>query len=100
MSSEAVTAKARPRDAMPNVARWVDEKRAAWGREHVRECIERGMRGEPGWFFAFEAGYVQGTPFEADKVTMDLVRLAVAVNGKFVALMRPPKPEEATDGAH
>ena len=96
MSTALPAKKPGPREVMPNVARLVDEKRTEWGAAHVRNCIERGMRGEPGWFYSFENGMVQGTPFTADSVTMDTLRLAVALGGRWAMVMRPP---EATHGA-
>ena len=99
MSSSEQASRPGPRDVMPNVARLVDAKRAEYGPAHVRECITRAMRGEPGWFYAFEGGMVQGTPFEGDSVTMDALRLSVSLGGRWAMVMRPPKKEEQ-HGAH
>lgn len=85
--------RASPRAVMPNVARLVAEKRDLWGREYVNECIRRGTAGEPGWFYAFENGMVQGTPFLADAVTMRALQLACALGGRFAMVMRPPAGE-------
>ena len=89
-----------PRELMPNVARLVDEKRAQYGAAHVRECITRGMRGEPGWFYAFEAGMVQGTPFTACSVTTELLATAVMLGGRFACVMRPPELATTTGVRH
>jgi hypothetical protein len=81
--------KPNPRELMPNVAAKIDEYRVLWGREHVNECIKRGMAHEPGWFYAFENGYVVGTPFTADSATMELLRLGVALGGRYGVVMKP-----------
>jgi hypothetical protein len=88
--SKSESAKPSPRDVMPNVARLVDEARKRYGAQHVRQCITRGMAGVPGWFYAFENGMVQGTPWTADEVTMDALRLSVAMGGRYAMVMRPP----------
>jgi hypothetical protein len=89
-----------PRDVMPTVAKLVDAKRVEYGAAHVRECITRGMRGEPGWFYAFEGGMVQGTPFDADQVVMDALRMSVVMGSRYAFVMRPPvKDAAATGGA-
>ncbi len=51
------------RDQMPLTARWIDERRAQYGKEHVNDCIRRALAGEPGRFYAIEQGHVLGTPF-------------------------------------
>jgi hypothetical protein len=50
------------RDSMPKVAAWVDALRQAFGREHIDECIRRGMVSSGGaWeFTATENGHVVG----------------------------------------
>lgn len=96
--ADASVSKPSPRDVMPNVARLVDEARAKYGAEHVRQCIARGMKGEPGWFYAFENGMVQGTPFTADHVTTQALQLAVALGGRYAMVMRPP--EGGAHGSH
>lgn len=87
-----------PRDLMPNVAKRIDQYRTEWGREWVNECIKRGMRGEPGWFYAFEAGQVVGTPFTNDQATLELVQQAACLGSRFVVVMRPKA--KVGDGAH
>ena len=49
-------------DAMPKVAAEIAVRRKALGAEHVNESLVRGMRGEPGWFFAIEGPMMVGTP--------------------------------------
>ena len=75
---------------MPEVWKKIGEFRADWGKEHVAECIRRGMQGEPDWFYAFEAGHIVGTPFKADPALASMLNLAVALGSKFACVMRPP----------
>ncbi|MGC4075434.1 MAG: hypothetical protein QM702_00050 [Rubrivivax sp.] len=96
MTQPQAPSKPSPRDVMPNVARWIDGRRAEWGAEHVRECLKRGTAGEAGWFYAVENGMVQGTPFTADAVTQQVLSLGALVGARFVVAMRPP---EAKRGA-
>ena len=49
------------RDEMPITTAWIDDMRAAFGREYIDDIIRRGMRGEP-VFSASEAGHTIGTP--------------------------------------
>lgn len=88
----------RPRDVMPEVWKKLGEYRKTYGDEHVRQCIERGMAGEPDWFYAFEAGRIVGTPFTVDAVQSHL-RVSVALGGKFAVVIRPPQQEAPARGA-
>lgn len=82
------------REAMPNVARLVDEQRQQHGVGYVNGVIKRAIAGEPDLFYAFEDGHVLGTPFRADAVTGKLLELAVVLGGKHAMVMKPP-PEAA-----
>lgn len=83
---------------MPQTADFVDRKSVQWGRAHVRDCIERALRGEPGFFYALEAGHVRGTPFEDWHPVAAHQRTAVLVGASFAAFMR--EPEVAQGGEH
>lgn len=50
------------REKMPKVAAWIDALRSAFGREHIDDCIRRGMTSAGGaWEFrANENGHVVG----------------------------------------
>ena len=94
------------RDRMPHTAAFVDGKRKEWGREYVRECLQRAMQGEAGWFYAMEAGTTLGTPFgPADlaapkgKQVADLQRMAVLIGSPFAVFMREPVQTSAPGGA-
>jgi hypothetical protein len=93
------TTQGKPRDRMPSVWRKIGEYRQLWGKEHVAECIRRGMAGEPGWFYASEAGHVEGTPFTAEQVTTDLLKQAVALGHRYWVVMRPPAAKAPADGS-
>lgn len=86
-----------PRELMPKVAEQIDQMRVKWGKEHVDECIKRGMRGEPDWFYAFENGHVVGTPFKADKVTAQVLAQAVMLGGRYAVVMRPGKEQHGAN---
>jgi hypothetical protein len=49
--------------AMPQVAAMVKAKREQWGDAHVTRCIQQGLAGVPGWFFAREGAVMVGTPW-------------------------------------
>jgi hypothetical protein len=86
------------REAMPKVARMVDEHRARLGNAHVQACVVAGMRGEPNQFYAIEAGHVVGAPF-TDVGLMQPVGLAFALGGAAIVMRGPeggfpPDPDE------
>ena len=61
---------------MPTIAAFIDNLRAA-GFD-VNASMRRGMRGEPGWFHAREAGHEVGTAFHVEPgVTVEQMK-----NGK------------------
>lgn len=77
------------RQQMPETARWVDERRAEWGKDHVNTCLRKAIAGEPDWFYAVEAGHILGTPF-ATALRGEAVDLWVKFGGKAVWIMRAP----------
>ena len=46
---------------MPLITAWIDDLRAAFGREAIDAMISRGMKGEAGKFWASENGIEIGT---------------------------------------
>ncbi|MEO7579928.1 MAG: hypothetical protein ABIT83_20150 [Massilia sp.] len=54
-------AKGSMREQMPGVAVWIDGMREAFGAASIDGAIRRGMRGEPGAFYATENGLTVGT---------------------------------------
>lgn len=53
------------RQAMPGVAKLVAGHRKQLGDAFVTDCIQRGLAGEPGFFFAREGALAVGTPWPA-----------------------------------
>lgn len=49
---------------MPQVAQWIDDLRAAFGREHINGAIREGLKGRP-IFWARENGHELGTKWPA-----------------------------------
>lgn len=67
---------------MPNVRQAIEDRAALIGNETFA-LVRRGLRGEPGCFYALEGGHVVGTPFgDADprmaQVAQFLVRFGCA----------------------
>lgn len=67
---------------MPNVRQAIEDRAVLIGNEAFA-LVRRGLRGEPGCFYALEGGYVVGTPFgDADprmaQVAQFLVRFGCA----------------------
>lgn len=83
--------------AMPGVVKLAAEKRAQWGDAHVTECIQRGLAGEPGFFFAREGPIAVGTPFETDPVIIDAQWRTYSKTQAMLMLRNPP---EAPHGPH
>jgi len=69
------------RSAMPNVTRFIDDMREAFGNEMIDRQIRKGMNGEQG-FYAKEGGHTIGTPL----IPVDGVKLSET----FVGRMFPP----------
>lgn len=82
---------------MPETAKWVDVKRLEWGPPHVNACIRRALGGEPGFFYAIEAGKVLGAPFPATHPVFEQQRYAVMMGCSFAGFMLEPKD---SNGAH
>lgn len=72
------------RVAMPKVAAFIDDMRAAFGAEGINASIKGGMSGVP-TFYARENGQEIGTP-------LDLAGRRV-VRGEDMVVIRPKKEE-------
>jgi hypothetical protein len=59
-----MVAKGSLREQMPVTAAWIDEMRAAFGKESIDGQLRKAMKGEP-VFFAQENGHTVGTPSPA-----------------------------------
>lgn len=73
------------RHAMPTVAGWIDELRAAFGTEMIDAAIRAGIDGQP-TFHARENGHEVGTPIhhDPDKASSvaDLIAAGLFSTGK------------------
>lgn len=78
------------RSAMPRTAEVVAEKRRVWGDAHVVLCQQKALAGEPGWFWAWEAGVAVGTPSREMLADPTVVALLDHFPGAMVVWMRPP----------
>jgi hypothetical protein len=92
--SEAAKAGWSLRSEMPHTAKWIDAKRAEYGKAYVDNVVRRaigkdGAKGEPGLFYALENGHVLGTPFTIPEVDV-WQRYAVVNGAKFAAFICPP----------
>lgn len=85
------------RDSMPKTAEWVDRMRVEHGAAFVNEQIRLALKGEPGHFYAIEAGRTLGTPFPCDHPIDQEQRLAVLVGAPFAGFIATP---ETANGTH
>ena len=83
---------------MPETARWIDARRAEWGKAHVNDCIRRAMAKEPGWFYAMERGHGVGMPFPATHALSELQAHAVITGSTFAAFLARPLQASAQEG--
>lgn len=85
------------RKDMPETAAWVDQRRAAWGKQFVNDCIRRALGGEAGLFYALEGGHVLGTPFPPDHPVAELQGQAVLLGTTFAGFIAEPKETSGTN---
>lgn len=83
------------RTTMPATAQWVDKQRAEWGAAHVNTCIRLALAGQPGEFYALEAGHVMGVPFPATHAMAAAQNYAVMCGVTFAGFMREPAAKDA-----
>jgi hypothetical protein len=83
------------RDAMPRVADIVRTRRAEMGDAWVQQCQQRGLAGEPGWFYAREGALAIGRLWpEAIEAETAAMGSGVPVVDTALVCIRPK------DGAH
>ncbi|WP_152643479.1 hypothetical protein [Paracidovorax citrulli] len=74
------------RECMPGVHAMIKARAEQIGPE-AYALVRRGLRGEPGCFYALEAGHVAGTPFgAADPRMQDLAAALVWFGGAHVCI--------------
>ena len=81
---------------MPLVYGAIQDKAKEIGKDAFA-LVRRGLRGEPNTFYAFERGYVVGTPFSAGQLTDEVAGLMVRFGFAFVCIWRA-QPQGAQDG--
>lgn len=78
-------------EAMPCTAEWLVQMRARFGDVWIDECVRNGLAGEPGWFHAWEAGYLVGTPARMDLPEVYVMSMSWMTGAPFIAAIREPK---------
>lgn len=96
--SQQTPARSDLRQAMPETAKWVEARRAEYGKAHVDDCIRSALKGVAGRFYAMERGHFLGTPFPPEHPVGQDQAFAVMVGASFAAFMATP--EGVTSGAH
>jgi hypothetical protein len=79
--------------AMPLTASWIAMQRNCYGKAHVNQCIRKGMAGQPGWFHAWEAGHMLGTPALMDLPAAYVMSMSWMTGAPFIAAIREPEGE-------
>ncbi len=82
---------------MPMVYGAIQDKAQEIGKDAFA-LVRRGLRGEPNTFYAFERGYVVGTPFSHGPITDEVAGLMVRFGFAFVCIFRAPE-QGANHGA-
>ncbi len=85
------------RDRMPKVYGAIKAKAAEIGNDAFA-LVRRGIRGEPGCFYAFEADITVGTAWDVP-LPNDVAQLVKRYGMTYVC-MWPEAKSEAPDGAH
>lgn len=81
---------------MPGVVRLVASKKTELGAAWVNECWKRGvLRGEAGWFYAWEGALAVGTPFDLEALT--ILAKQAGPERKPMLFIRLPSQQGGTD---
>jgi hypothetical protein len=84
---------------MPMVYGAIQDKAQEIGKDAFA-LVRRGLRGEPNTFYAFERGYVVGTPFSTGPITDELAGCLVRFGCAFVCIFKGPDVAAAEQGAN
>ena len=84
---------------MPLVYGAIQDKAKEIGNEAFA-LVRKGLRGEPNAFYAFERGYVVGTPFSHGPITDQLAGLMVRFGCAFVCIFKSADEAAADQGAN
>jgi len=82
---------------MPLVYGAIQDKAKEIGNEAFA-LVRKGLRGEPNAFYAFERGYVVGTPFSTGPIPDEVAGLMVRFGFAFVCIFRAPDQPAAGGG--
>lgn len=74
---------------MPQTYRSIQDKAAADGKEAFA-LVRRALRGEPNCFYAIEAGWVMGAPFNLVGVNEDIARLMCQFGCRHLVMWAVP----------
>ncbi|MNU94325.1 hypothetical protein D3C71_843030 [compost metagenome] len=86
------------KSSMPHVRQSIEDKVAQIGPE-AYALVRRGLRGEPGCFYALEAGHVVGTPFgRSDPRMQQLAQFLVRFGCAYVCIFPMTDDEARTYG--
>lgn len=88
---------------MPNVLACIEDRAQYFGPEAYK-LVRRGLRGEPGCFYAIEGGHVVGNPMGLDRKEMGELANHMVIFGCAHVCIWPLRvwqgKEGAADGAH
>ena len=79
--------------SMPNVYACIQDRAESLGKD-VFQLVRRGLAGQPGCFYAFEAGHVVGTPFGRGHPAMRELAQFTAVFGCAHVCIWPATDDE------
>ncbi len=85
---------------MPQTYGAIQDKARMEGKD-VFALVRRGLRGEPNCFYAIEAGWVMGAPFNLVGVNADVAKLMCEFGCRHLVMWAAPvaAPAVATQGA-
>lgn len=81
--TEAVIATIKGR--MPETYKAIQAKACTLGKSAFA-LVRNGIKGQPNSFYAFERGYVVGTPFALDDINRDVAQLMVTLGVDHVVV--------------
>lgn len=82
---------------MPKTYQAIQDRATDTGNE-AYALVRRGLRGEPGCFYAMERGYVKGAPFRGNAIEATVAQQMVTFGVDFVVVW--PPVVEVSHGAH
>ncbi len=83
---------------MPAVYGAIQAKAGEIGKQAFG-LVRRGLKGEPNTFYAFERGYVVGTPFAHGPIPAEVAQMMVQFGCAFVCIWAAPGAATDQGGA-